>query len=72
MPVRVLSRKKLRELDQVERFGFFDTINGIYTCDTVNEVNLYVTTFSTAKEIWGIAGSCILKDTSRTLASRKV
>ena len=53
MPVRILSRKKLRGLEQVERFGLLDTINGIYTCNnTVNEVNLYVTTFSTGKEIW--------------------
>ena len=52
MPVRVLSRKKLRELEQVERFGLFDTTNGIYICNTVNEVNLYVITFSTGKEIW--------------------
>ena len=42
----------MRELEQVERFGLFDTINGIYTCNTVNEVNLYVITFSTGKEIW--------------------
>ena len=53
MPVRILSRKKLRGLDeQVERFGLLDTINGIYTCNTVNEVNLYAITFSTGKEIW--------------------
>ena len=52
MPVRILPRKKLRGLEQVERFGLFDTINGIYACNTVNEVNLYVITFSTGKEIW--------------------
>ena len=54
MPVRILPRKKLRGLEQVERFGLFDTINGIYTCNTVNEVNLYVITFSTGKEIWAV------------------
>ena len=53
MPVRVSSRKKLRELEQVERFGLFDTINGIYPCNTVNEVDFHVITFfSTEKEIW--------------------
>ena len=50
----ILSRKKLRGLEQVERFGLFDTINGIYTCNTVNEVNLYVITFSTGKKIWAV------------------
>ena len=72
MPACILSRKKLRELEQVERFGLFDTINGIYTCNTVNEVNLYIITFATGKEIWGIAGSYILKGPARTLASRRV
>ena len=51
MPVRVLSRKKLREVEQVERYGLLDTINGIYTCNTVNEVNLYVISSSMGKEI---------------------